>query len=65
MLVEAAIQDHDPRSDHRSALKPGHADMVTIVVDDRSSDVQPALTLPREMEMLGASRGSLSDDDAG
>jgi hypothetical protein len=39
MLVEAAIQDHDQPSDHRSASEPGHADMVTIVVDDRPSDV--------------------------
>jgi hypothetical protein len=65
MLVEAAIQDHDQPSDHRSASEPGHADMVTIVVDDRPSDVQPVLTLPREMEMLGAPRDFSSDDNAG
>ena len=38
--------------------------MATIVVDD-PRDVQPILTSPREMEMLGAPRDSLSDDDAG
>ncbi|CAD6229261.1 unnamed protein product [Miscanthus lutarioriparius] len=38
--------------------------MATIVVDD-PSDVRLVLTSPREMEMLGAPRDSLSDDDAG
>ena len=37
--------------------------MATFVVDD-PSDVQPVLTSPREMEMLGAPRDFASDDDA-
>jgi hypothetical protein len=49
---------------HRPASEPGHGDMATIVVDN-PSDVQPILTLPREMEMLDAPRDSSSVDDTG
>ena len=62
MLVEVAIQVPPPN--RRSASEIGHGDMATIVVDD-PRDVQPILTSPREMEMLGAPRDSSSDDDAG
>ena len=38
--------------------------MATFVANN-PSDVQPVLTSPREMDMLGAPRDSASDDDAG
>jgi hypothetical protein len=60
MLVEVAIQVPPPN--RRSASETGHEDMATIVVDN-PSDVQPVLTLPKEMVMLGAPRDSSSDDD--
>ena len=61
-LPPAIDSTMDPN--RRSASEPGHGDMATIVVDD-PRDVQPILTSPREMEMLGAPRDSSSDDDAG
>jgi hypothetical protein len=62
ILIEAAIQVLPPN--RRSTLEPSHGDKATIVIDD-PSDVQPFLTSPREMVMLGAPRDSSSDDDAG